>query len=274
VVGPSGEEIYTDEYGRIKVQFHWDRYGKNDEKSSCWIRVAQDICGRNWGHIVLPRIGQEVVVAFLEGDPDQPLVIGSVYNGDLKPPYDLPANKTQLGLKTRSSKGGGTGDFNELRFEDKAGEEQIYFHAQRDFERVVERDDTLDVQRHQTITVKNNRTETVKEGNESVTVSQGNRSVTVSQGNDSLDVSAGDHSRNVGKNISEEAGMGIKIKAGTSITIEAGISIELKVGGNKITIDNAGITVKGIMVTADGSASTTVKSGGLVTVQGPLVKIN
>ena len=148
-------------------------------------------------------------------------------------------------------------------------------------ERVVERDDTLDVQRHQTITVKNNRTETVKEGNESVTVSQGNRSVTVSQGNDSLDVSAGDHSRNVGKNISEEAGMGIKIKAGTSITIEAGISIELKVGGNKITIDNAGITVKGIMVTADGSASTgggaalvAAAVGGAIAVGGANLPLN
>lgn len=258
VVGPSGEEIYTDEFGRIKVQFHWDRYGRNDERSSCWIRVAQDICGRQWGHVVLPRIGQEVVVAFLEGDPDKPLVIGSVYNGDLKPPYDLPANKTQLGLKSRSTTGGGSSDFNELRFEDKAGQEQIYFHAQKDFDRVVENNDTLDVGNNQTITIKNDRTETVSEGDETVEIAQGNRSHTVSMGDDSLDVSMGNRSVNVGQNL----------------TVEAGLSIELKVGANKITIDQSGITIQGIMVTVDGSASTTVKSGGMVTIQAPLVKIN
>ena len=276
VVGPSGEEIYTDEYGRIKVQFHWDRYGENNERSSCWIRVAQDICGRNWGHVVLPRIGQEVVVAFLEGDPDQPLVIGAVYNGDMKPPYELPANKTQLGLKTRSSKGGGASDFNELRFEDKAGEEQVYFHAQKDFDRVVENDDTLEVGNDQTITITNNRTETVEQGNETVTIGQGNRSITVSQGDDTHEVSQGNRTVTVAMGDDTlDVSMGSRsVSAGQNVTVEANMSIELKVGANKITINQSGITIQGMMVTVEGTASTTVKSGGMVTIQAPLVKIN
>ena len=131
VTGPPGEEIYVDKYGRIKVQFHWDRLGKNDEESSCWIRVAQSIAGKQWGSVYLPRIGQEVVVEFLEGDPDRPLVTGSVYNADAMPPYTLPDEKTKNTFKSYSSKGGG--GFNELRFEDKKGKEQIFMQAEKDF---------------------------------------------------------------------------------------------------------------------------------------------
>src|SRR6202011_4499362 len=134
---------YVDKYGRVKVQFYWDREGKKDENSSCWIRVAEGLAGKNWGTVFTPRVGQEVVVAFLEGDPDRPLVLGGVYNADQMPPYDLPARQTQTVLKTRSSKGGGSDDFNELRFEDKKDSEDIYFHAQKDFHRVVEHDDDL-----------------------------------------------------------------------------------------------------------------------------------
>ena len=110
VVGPAGEEIYTDKYGRVKVQFHWDRRGKKDENSSCWIRVSHPWAGKSWGAIAMPRIGQEVIVDFLEGDPDQPIITGRVYNAEQMPPYDLPANKTQTGIKSRSSKGGGAGE--------------------------------------------------------------------------------------------------------------------------------------------------------------------
>ena len=145
VVGPSGEEIFTDKYSRVKVQFHWDREGKNNADSSCWLRVGTPWAGKNWGMIHIPRIGQEVIVDFLEGDPDQPIIIGSVYNSDMMPPYKLPDNKTQSGIKSRSSLKGTPTDFNELRFEDLKDSEHIYFHAQKDFFRVVEHNDELKV---------------------------------------------------------------------------------------------------------------------------------
>jgi type VI secretion system secreted protein VgrG len=131
VVGPSGDEIYTDEYGRIKVSFHWDRNSKSDENSSCWVRVAQLWAGAKWGGIQIPRIGQEVIIDFLEGDPDRPLITGRVYNNDNMPPYDLPANATQSGIKSRSSKDGSPNNFNEIRLEDKKGEEQIFIQAEK-----------------------------------------------------------------------------------------------------------------------------------------------
>jgi len=161
VVGPSGDEIYTDEFGRIKVQFHWDREGKKNETSSCWVRVASNWAGKKWGTIYIPRIGQEVVVSFLEGDPDRPLVIGSVYNGDQMPPYDLPANKTQSGTKTRSTKGGDTATFNEIRFEDLKGSEELYIHAEKDHIIIVENDEGEQVGNDQIVSVGNNQTTTV-----------------------------------------------------------------------------------------------------------------
>jgi type VI secretion system secreted protein VgrG len=142
VVGPPGEEIYTDKYGRIKVQFYWDRYGKKNENSSCWIRVASQWAGEKWGFIHIPRIGQEVVVDFLGGDPDYPLITGCVYNADQMPPYALPANKTASGIKSRSTKGGSATDFNEIRMEDLKGKEQLYVHAQRNLDTVVEADES------------------------------------------------------------------------------------------------------------------------------------
>ena len=141
VVGPPGEEIFTDKYSRVKVQFHWDREGKNNADSSCWVRVGTMWAGRQWGAVHIPRIGHEVIVAFQEGDPDQPIIVGSVYNADMMPPYELPENKTQSGIKSRSSKGGGTANFNEFRFEDKKGQEQVYLHAERNLNTVVEADE-------------------------------------------------------------------------------------------------------------------------------------
>ena len=177
VVGPAGEEIFTDKYGRVKVQFHWDREGKNDANSSCWVRVATLWAGKQWGTIQIPRIGQEVIVDFLEGDPDRPIIVGSVYNADQMPPYELPDNKTQSGIKSRSTLGGTPANFNELRFEDKKGSEQIYFHAEKDFTPVVENNESLTVGSNRTKSVGNdettsighNRTETVGE-NESITI--------------------------------------------------------------------------------------------------------
>lgn len=158
VVGPSGEEIHTDEFGRVKVQFHWDRYGETDENSSCWIRVAHVWAGKNWGGIYTPRIGQEVIIDFLEGDPDQPIITGRVYNKDNMPPYELPANKTQSGIKTRSSKGGDNSTFNEIRFEDKKGSEELYVHAEKDYNNHVENNFSIQVDNDTSQTVTNNKT--------------------------------------------------------------------------------------------------------------------
>ncbi len=162
VVGKTGEEIYTDKYGRVKVQFHWDRYGKSDENSSCWIRVSQAWAGKNWGAIQIPRMGQEVIVSFLEGDPDQPIITGRVYNGDYMPPYGLPANATQSGVKSRSSKGGAEANFNEIRFEDKKGSEQLYIHAEKNQDIVVEASETHSVGANRKKTIGNDETTEVK----------------------------------------------------------------------------------------------------------------
>ena len=230
VVGTQGEEIFTDKYGRVKVQFHWDRQGKNDANSSCWVRVGSIWAGKTWGGIHIPRIGQEVIVAFEEGDPDRPIIIGSVYNAEMMPPYKLPDNKTQSGLQSRSTLKGENNNFNELRFEDKKGSEQVYFHAEKNFDRVVENNDTLKVgtsdQKYtpdgsrtveiwnnhslkvgagagnakdgsQTIDVYHNRTETVQTGNELVTIQKGNRTVNVDSGNDVHNVKQGNRTVNV-----------------------------------------------------------------------------
>lgn len=198
VVGPAGQEIFTDKYSRIKVQFHWDREGRNDSDSSCWVRVGTPWAGKNWGMIHIPRIGQEVVVDFLEGDPDQPIVVGSVYNADMMPPYTLPDNKTQSGIKSRSSLKGTTNDFNELRFEDKKDAEHTYFHTQKDAFRVVEHNDDEKVgfgvkegiKTHtdgsQLVQIFNNQTERIgfekcTDGNQTVTV-WNNQDLTVGVG--------------------------------------------------------------------------------------------
>jgi type VI secretion system secreted protein VgrG len=164
VTGPAGEEIFTDKYSRVKVQFHWDRRGKKDAKSSCWVRVSTPWAGRNFGFVQIPRIGQEVVVDFLEGDPDQPIITGRVYNADQMPPWQLPANATQSGIHTRSSKGGDYGNANTLRFEDKKGHEQVLIHAEKDMSTSVENDQSTSVGHDQSTTVKNSQTTTVEKG--------------------------------------------------------------------------------------------------------------
>ncbi|MBK6531963.1 MAG: type VI secretion system tip protein VgrG [Deltaproteobacteria bacterium] len=175
VVGPAGEEIYTDEHGRIKVQFHWDRDGQRNESSSAWIRSMQPWAGPGWGFVFLPRIGMEVVVEFLEGNPDRPLIMGCVYNGTNTPPYPLPDEKTKSTIKTSSSPGGNGS--NELRFEDAAGSEEIYIHAQKDFNEVVEHDHTTRVKNNHANTVDVNDSESVG-GDQSLSVS-GNRTKTI-----------------------------------------------------------------------------------------------
>jgi type VI secretion system secreted protein VgrG len=185
VTGPGGEEIYVDKYGRVKVHFFWDRKGKKDDKSSCWIRVAEQWAGKNWGFVCNPRIGQEVVVDFLEGDPDRPLITGRVYNAEQMPPYDLPGSMTESGIKSRSSKGGSPANYNELRFEDKKGAEMVTLHAEKDQSISVEHDEshtvghdrTKTIDHDETSHIKHDRTETV-DNNETITI-HGNRTETV-----------------------------------------------------------------------------------------------
>lgn len=264
VVGPGGEEIYTDQYGRVKCQFHWDRYGRADENSSCWIRVAQSWAGKKWGMIYLPRIGQEVIVDFLEGDPDQPIITGRVYNGINMPPYDLPAKATVSTLKSHSSKGGG--GFNEFRFEDKKGEEQVFLHAERNEDIRVKNDafEWIGSERH--LIVKKKQFEQV-EGEKHLIVKsgdggkgdqfekiEGEKHQEVKQdcnlkigGGLSLKVD-GDRQEKIGGNHALDAGTEIHLKAGMKVVIEAGMQLTIKVGGNFITLDPSGVTIQGTMV--------------------------
>jgi type VI secretion system secreted protein VgrG len=258
VVGRSGDEITTDTYGRVKVKFHWDRSEAQDETASCWIRVAQVWAGTGWGSMVIPRVGQEVVVEFLEGNPDRPLVTGVVYNAKTTVPYPLPDNKTRSTIKSASSPGGNGA--NELRFEDSAGNEEVFVHAQKDYNKVVLNSETVKIHQDTTMTVEaGNRSVTVSQGNDTHTVSAGNRGVTVSQGNDSLTVSAGDHS--------------ITISAGKS-SVSAAQSITLTVGANSITIDTTGITINGAQVQVQASATMSVQAGGPLTLAGATIAIN
>ena len=191
VTGLAGEEIHTDKYGRVKVQFHWDRYGKNDENSSCWIRVSHPTAGQNWGAVQIPRIGQEVIVDFLEGDPDHPIITGRVYNASQMPPYDLPANATQSGMKSRSSKGGTADNFNELRFEDKKGAEHVYLHAEKDWTINVENDKTQTIGHDESLTVGNDRKKNVTANQtESIGI---NKTITV----------GGNHSESISGNMTQ-----------------------------------------------------------------------
>ncbi len=290
VVGLKGEEIDTDKYARVRVQFHWDREGKKDENSSCWVRVGTPWAGKQWGTIHIPRIGQEVIVAFLEGDPDQPIIVGSVYNAEYMPPYKLPDKKTQSGVKSRSSLKGTPDNFNELRFEDKKGSEEIYFHAEKNFTRVVENNDSLTVgsskaeEGSQTIEIWKDRTETVKTGNEAVTVEKGNRTVVVSTGNDTHQIKMGNREVKIDMgNDTLTIKMGnqtTKLALGASTT-EAMQSIELKVGQSSIKLDQMGVTIKGMMVTIEGQITTevkglmtTVKGDAMLTAKGGITMIN
>jgi type VI secretion system secreted protein VgrG len=287
VVGPSGEEIYCDEYARVKVQFHWDRYGNNDQDSSCWVRVSQAWAGKNWGAIHIPRIGQEVLVSFLEGDPDQPLITGRVYNAINMPPYELEANKTQSGIKSRSSKGGSENNFNEFRFEDKKNKEEVYFQAEKDLNSLVKNKETRKVKNSRTsnvgemhtypppndpivenMTVHADRSTTIM-GNDVLSVAQEmaattGREVTIHNGDHKLEVSKGNQETKVSMgNKTTTVSMGnIKTEASLGKTEETALqSIEMKVGANSIKIDQAGVHIKGIMINIEGMAITTIKGG-------------
>jgi len=237
VVGPGGEEIFTDKYGRVKLQFHWDRYGKKNEKSSCWVRVAHPWAGKNFGMVDIPRIGQEVVVDFLEGDPDQPLITGRVYNAEQMPPWDLPGNATQSGILSRSSKGGGYGNANAIRFEDKAGSEQVWIHAEKNQDIEVEKDEThwvgqdrkKTIDRDETTQVKHDRTETV-DNNETITIGV-DRTEKVGS-NEKISIGA-NRTEDVGSNENITIGSNRTESVGSNETISIGADRSITVGGSE-----------------------------------------
>ncbi len=255
VVGPSGEEIHTDKYGRVKVQFHWDRLGKKNENSSCWVRVSHPWAGKNWGMIAIPRIGQEVIVGFLEGDPDQPIITGRVYNADQMPPYELPGEMTKSTIKSNSSKGGE--GFNELRFEDKKGSEQVFLHAERNQDNRVKNDSLEWIGKDRHLIVTGDQLEKV-DGDKHLTI-QGDQNEKVS-GTLSQDV-AMDYQQKVGMKHALDAGMEIHLKAGLNLVIEAGTSLTLKVGGNFINLSPAGVFIQGTMVFINSGGSAGTGSG-------------
>ena len=263
VTGPKGEEIYTDKYGRIKVQFHWDREGKHDENTTCFMRVATTWAGQNWGAIRLPRIGQEVVVAFLEGDPDQPLVVGSVYNGKQMPPYELPSNKTQSGVKSRSSLNGTPANFNEIRFEDKKGQEQVYIHAEKNEDIVVENNKTENVGNNETIQIGNDRTETVGH----------DQSISVLN-NDTLNV-AMNQDITIGVNQTEKIGLGRTTTIGANDALNVGATRSTTIGAtDSLNVSSAiSITAGGVIAITAGAAIT-ITSSATVAITAPAILLN
>ncbi|MBN3856038.1 type VI secretion system tip protein VgrG [Paraburkholderia sp. Ac-20340] len=284
VTGPAGEEIYCDNDGRVVVQFAWDRRGRNDEHSTCWIRVAQNWAGATWGHMAIPRIGQEVLVSYLDGDPDQPIIIGRVYDALNLPPYELPRHKTRMTIKSQTHKGEG---YNELRFEDEAGQEEIFVHAQKDQNLHVNHDETTfvgndrkeNVEHDETIDIGHDRTESV--GNdEQVSIGRNRRHTvgqdaslfiernhTVNVGKDRIeqvsnhrkDQTTANHIVDVGGHVEQTVQGHHRLSAGQSIRDQTQ-HFELKAGdravfrgpGGSITVDDGGITIEGIAITFKG----------------------
>ncbi|MEH6491697.1 type VI secretion system Vgr family protein, partial [Halopseudomonas sp.] len=225
--------------GRIKVQFHWDREGQADDKTSCWLRVASSWAGDRYGGIAIPRVGMEVLISFLEGDPDQPLVTGCLYHKEHEVPYELPAHNTRSVFKTLSSPGGG--GYNELRIEDKKGEEQIYLHAQKDWDENIEN--------NQTIRVGNERHDTVEANSYSEFKAEEHRTThsdrkTEIKANDHLTVGTSQHVK-LGDSQLVKAGSEIHLSSGMKVVLEAGMEITFKVGGSFVKLDPSGVTLVG-----------------------------
>jgi type VI secretion system secreted protein VgrG len=294
VVGKSGEEIWTDEHGRIKVQFHWDREGEKDENSSCWVRVVTPWSGKSWGFVAVPRMGQEVVIQFEEGDPDRPICTGMLYNKETMPPYKYPDDQTQLGIRTDSSKGVNDAEaYNELMFDDKADKEMMRVQAQKDHQMLIKNksvvtigQDALDAGSHDddgslSQVVKNHVTETIQEGDHYFTIETGSQEIGIKT--DKTQTIEGKHTKTITGNDAttiKTGNMTVDVKTG-KITMTAAIEILLKVGGSSIKIDNSGVTIKGpiIKITADGMAEmksplTTVKGDGMLTLKGGVTMIN
>ena len=249
VVGPEGEEIYCDEYGRVKLQFPWDRYGSSNDQSSCWVRVSQGWAGGQYGMMTIPRIGHEVIVSFLEGDPDQPIITGRTYHATNRPPYELPANKTRTVLRTETHQGEG---FNELRFEDQAGKEEIYIHGQKDLNWLIENDAAWHIKHDEHRDIDNERVTRIK-ANDHLTVNGEKRDHI--KADYSFTVDASMHQK-LGQSLLVQAGQEVHIKVGDKLVLEAGAEITLKGGGSFVKVDPSGIKLVGpaIKLNAGGSA--------------------
>ncbi len=252
VTGPAGEEIHCDEYGRVKVQFHWDREGRADDKTSCWLRVSSSWAGDRYGGIAIPRVGMEVLVTFLEGDPDQPLVTGCLYHKEHVVPYDLPANKTRSVFKTLSSPGGG--GYNELRIEDRKGAEQIYIHAQRNWDENIEHDQKARVGHERHDTVEANSYSEFKAEEHRTTHADRKTEI---RANDHLTVGNTQHVK-IGSGQFVEAGNEIHYYAGSKAVIEAGMELTASGGGSFLKLDPSGVTLNGatIKINSGGAAGT------------------
>lgn len=261
VTGPSGEEIHTDEHGRIKVAFHWDRLDPSDDTSSCWLRVSQGWAGSSYGQVHIPRIGHEVIVDFLEGDPDRPIVTGRVYNGNNKHPWSLPANKTQSGIKTDSSLGGGGS--NEIRFEDKAGSEQVYVHAQKDLDSEVENNETrwvgvnrtTDIDADETLTVGGNKKTDVMGNFDETITGKETRTVTGAVS----ETFASSETRTIAASQSETIGASITQTVGAGVTQTIGGALTQTVAGGLTFTTPAAVTFTaagGFTVIAPGGTKT------------------
>jgi len=248
VVGPPGEEIHCDEHGRVKVKFHWDRDKKKDDSSSCWIRVSQPWGGAGQGGMFIPRVGQEVVVQFLEGDPDRPLIVGRVYNGENTVPHGLPGAKNISTIRSASTPGGS--GFNEIKFDDSAGNEHVFFHAQKDQREEIGNNHSIQVGNDQTQTIGGKQTETVKKDS-TVTNQEGNIDITVSQGTYTVTASVGQITFNTTDNL-------FKVDAKV-VLITASQGIRLESGDSYIEITPAGISVKGPVISSQADAQHEIK---------------
>lgn len=249
VTGKPGKPIWTDEHGRVKVRFHWDRTGKADDTTSCWIRVAQGWAGKGWGAQFVPRVGQEVIVDFLDGDPNRPVVTGSLYNGDAKPPFNPGSTPTRSGLRSDTVDGKGA---NELRFEDKAGHEQVFLHAQRNLDSRVRHDSLEWVGNDRHLHVFGHQLEKVG-GDKHLTV-LGDHSERIAG---TVSLTAGeDVQHKVGRNAALQSGMEVHLKAGTNLVLEAGATVTIKASGSFITIGPSGVTISGpmVMINSGGAA--------------------
>lgn len=281
VVGPSSEEIHTDQYGRIKIQFPWDTENNNDDTSSCWVRISQPWTGSKFGFQFIPRIGSEVLVSFIQGHPDFPLVTGSVYNGQNKLPFTLPEEKTESGFATRSTSKGAMEDGHRLSFNDKKGEEKLTLTAQKDLLLTVKNDVTSEVKHEVKSKIGANRDTEITKGNDTLVLKQGSLHITLNKGdmeqkvtgNVTTSLSNGNYS------LTASGGSG-KIKTDKTCVIESTQSIELKVGSNKIVISPSGINITGTLIKIEGSgtaelkgAMTTVQGSGMTQIKGGIINI-
>jgi type VI secretion system secreted protein VgrG len=254
VVGPEGEEIYCDEHGRVKLHFPWDRYDNSNELSSCWVRVAQDWAGGQYGMIAIPRIGHEVIVSFLNGDPDQPIVTGRTYHATNTVPYLLPEHQTKTVIRTQTHQGEG---FNELSFEDQSGSEKIYLHAQKDAQALIENDVTVQIKHDRHLTVENDRYSQVLV-NDHLTV-DGEQRIQITQ-NRTLETDAGLHQK-VGDKTIVDSGSEVHLKAGNSVVLNAGNELTVKAGGSFIKLDAAGVHVVGAAISLNSGGGAGSGSG-------------